>query len=149
MNKNIIFGVVGIIAIGIVVFLNFTQLEPEPSIDEIDDGWIYPEEPKFDFEALEILKEYKGQDGTGDNVIDIIANMVDEDYPDATVLLNNQTFVEWYSFDDETQGEDIIKVGRIFKTFKEDSEYFWYVDKFSKNITAGNDASQEILEKLE
>lgn len=149
MNKNLIFGIIGIAAIGIVAFLNFTQSNPvETSIVEVDDVWTYPEENKFDYDAIEILKEYKGQDGTGEHVIDILDTMFDEDYPDVSVLLNNRTYVEWYSFDDGTQGEDVIKVGRILKTFMEDSEHFWYVDKISKNVTGGNEASQEILEKL-
>jgi len=149
MHKNIIFGIIGIIAIGIVAFLSFTQSQVEKSmIDEVGDGWIYPEENTFDYDAVEVLKEYKGQDKTGEHVIDILDSMFDQDYPDLTVLLNNQTYVEWYSYDDGTQGENIIKVGRILKTISENSEHFWYVDKSLKNITAGNEASQEILEKL-
>lgn len=149
MNKNAIFGIIGIIAIGIVAFVNFSQSESkEVALEEIESEWIYPEENKFDYEAVEILQEYKGMDGEGEHVIDILDSMFDENYPDLTALLNNQTYVEWYSYNDETQGEDVTKVGRILKTFKEDSEYFWYVDKISKNVTAGNEESLKILEKL-
>ena len=106
------------------------------------------EQPKFDVESANMLKSYKGQDGEGQSIIDILSSRILESYPEPDLITQSPAYVEWYSYKDESQGGDIFKVGLILQTFKEDSEYSWYVNKKTGEITAGNAAGQELLDQV-
>jgi len=126
----------GAITITIIVVLTVTWNMPED------------EQIKFDVESADMLKSYKGVDEEGESVIDILSSRILESYPQPELIAQSPAYVEWYAYEDESKGEEIFKVGLILQTFKEDSEYVWYVNKKTKEITAGNEAGQELLDQV-
>lgn len=126
----------GAITIAVIVVLTVTWNVPED------------EQIKFDVESADMLKSYKGVDGEGESVIDILSSRILESYPQPELIAQSPAYVEWYAYADESKGEEIFKVGLILQTFKEDSEYVWYVNKKTKEITAGNEAGQELLDQV-
>jgi len=104
-------------------------------------------DPKFlfDFEAHDFVRFYKGSDGEGAQIIDILNSRMFQNYPDLNEISNNPHRVEWYNFADE-ENKELVTVGYAFQTFKEDSEYIWLVNKTNYSITAQNEAAQELLD---
>lgn len=126
----------GSVAIAIIVIVSVTLNFQEE------------EQPKFDVESANMLKSYKGEDGEGQSVIDILSSRILESYPEPELIAQSPAYVEWYAYKDDSQGEETFKVGLILQTFKEDSEYVWHVNKKTGEVTAGNDAGQELLDQV-
>jgi len=103
----------------------------------------------IDPEAIEMLREYRGTDGQGKSMRDILGEKFDEDYPDISVLNNSSGKIEWYAYEENFQGKILTRVGYVIQTFKEDNEYYWYLDKNSLTIIAGNELSQQLLDRLD
>ena len=108
-----------------------------------------PEPESIDPEAIEMLREYRGLDGQGKSMRDVLGEKFDEDYPDISVLRNSPGKIEWYAYEEQYEGQTLTKVGYVIQTFKEDNEYFWYLDKTSLTVIAGNDLGQDLLDRLD
>ena len=116
----------------------------ESDLEQIEEI-IVDEEFLFDFEAHDFVRFYKGSDGKGAQIIDILNSRMFQNYPDINEIIASPHRVEWYNFADE-ENDEIVTVGFVFQTFQENSEYIWQVNKTAQSITAQNDASQEILD---
>jgi hypothetical protein len=108
-----------------------------------------PEPKSIDPEAIEMLREYRGIDGQGKSMRDVLGEKFDEDYPDISVLNDSPGKIEWYAYEENFQGKTLTRVGYVIQTFKEDNEYYWYLDKNSLIIIAGNDLGQQLLDRLD
>lgn len=71
--------------------------------------------------------------------------MIHAAYPNENILDNPSSVFDWYAFEDLTKKDGVYKVGFIFKTYKEDVEYIWYVDTNTNTISAGSVIGKEIL----
>ena len=120
----------------IVIFFTISEIE-EPELESIDP------------EAIEMLREYRGPDGQGKSMRDVLGEKFDEDYPDISVLSNSPGNIEWYAYEETFQGKTLTKVGYVIQTFKEDNEYFWYLDKNTFQVIAGNDLGEDLLDRLD
>ena len=99
--------------------------------------------------VADLVKQYKGKDGKGDRLIDVLATLITIAYPNEQILDNPSSVVDWYAFPDLTKREGIYKVGFIFETYKENTEYVWYVDTNTNRISAGNSGAKAILDTLD
>ena len=102
-----------------------------------------------DRQVADLVKQYKGKDGKGDRLVDVLATLITIAYPNEQILDNPSSVVDWYAFPDLTKREGIYKVGFIFETYKEDTEYIWYVDTNTNRISAGNSGAKAILDTLD
>lgn len=102
-----------------------------------------------DRQVADIVKQYKGKDGKGDRLVDVLATLINVAYPNERILDNPSSVVDWYAFPDLTKREGIYKVGFIFQTYKEDTEYIWYVDTNTNRISAGDSGAKAILDSLD
>jgi len=102
-----------------------------------------------DRQVADLVKQYKGKDGKGDRLVDVLATLINVAYPNEQILDNPSSVVDWYAFPDLTKREGIYKVGFIFETYKEDTEYIWYVDTNTNRISAGNSDAKDILNILD
>ncbi len=101
-----------------------------------------------DRQVADIVKQYKGKDGKGDRLVDVLATLINVAYPNENILDSPSTLVDWYAFPDLTKKQGVYKVGFIFQTYKEDTEYIWYVDTNTNRISAGNSDAKAILDLL-
>lgn len=141
MNTKLIgIGILISLSIVVVIFgalkFNFLELPVET------------QEPVFDVKAWNIVTSYKGTDGQGQSILDIIKSINEKTYSDPNVLFEGTSFVEWRSFKEPTLGEDTYQVDFFIETVKETREYIWYVDKSTGQISSGNDAAQELLDQV-
>jgi len=106
--------------------------------------------PKISDRAVaDIVKQYKGKDGKGDRLVDVLATLINIAYPNENILDNPSSVVDWYAFEDHTKRDGIYKVSFIFETYKENTEFIWYVDIKTNNISAGTTNAKDILNTLD
>ncbi len=131
-EKAALGGAVAIVIVVIVASINFGEKE----------------QPLFDIEAVEMVKTYQGLDKEGESILDLLYAKFTSEYTDANFIYESETFVEWSGYVDDTQEKEISRVEYVFKTYKEDSEYVWLIDKKTGEVTAENESAQKILEQL-
>ena len=105
-------------------------------------------EPTFDVDAWSMVTSYRGEDGHGESILEIMNAILDEKYVNPDVLLEGESFVEWLSYKVPSQGDNVYQVDYTIRTVLENRQYTWYVDKISGKITSGNDAAQELLDQV-
>lgn len=105
-------------------------------------------EPGFDVEAWTMVTSYRGEDETGDSILDIMNAIIDKNYPDPEVLLQGTSFVEWTSKKDSSRGDRVYQVDFLIDTVIEKRSYTWYVDKTTGKISSGNLPAQELLDMV-
>ena len=106
------------------------------------------EQPLFDIEAVEMVKAYQGLDNEGESILDLLFAKFTSDYTDPNFIYQSDTTVEWYGYVDDTKEKELSRVGYVFKTYKEDSEYIWLIDKKTGEVIAENESAQKILDQL-
>jgi len=106
------------------------------------------EQQLFDLEAVEMVKTYQGLDNEGESILDLLFAKFTSDYTDATFIYQSDTTVEWYGYVDDIKEKELSRVGYVFKTYKEDSEYIWLIDKKTGEVIAENESAQKILDQL-
>ena len=154
-------GVFAAIIIGVVVYSGNHTIEKPTEINSVDNitsqnitsseefqqlTKLLESKKKFDFETHDYVRFYKGTDGKGATIVDVLNSRMYANYPDLEQITLNPHRIEWYNYIDEEKGKNFVIVGYAFETFKEKSEYIWEVDKTTKIITAKNAAAQEILD---
>jgi len=131
-------------------FIIFLIIYTSVTLDSTDNDESEEESERLsDREVADLVKQYKGKDGRGDPLVDVLATMINVVYLHEDILDNPSTVIDWYAFEDLTKKDGVYKVGFIFKTYKEDVEYIWYVDTNTNTISAGSVIGKEILNILD
>ena len=144
--RKLVIGIVFLTSLLVIIGAFIVIFEPaDESVSkqlEIEENLV---EKITDRQVADLVKQYQGKDGKGDTLVDLLATMITVAYPNEDILDNPSTVVDWYAFEDLTKKDGIYKVGFIFKTYKEDTEYIWYVDTNTYTISAGSANGKEIL----
>jgi hypothetical protein len=96
-------------------------------------------------QAIQTVRNYKGTDNSGANVVETIAALVIAAYPNEDIIHNPSTTMGWDALSSATKGTRIYEVYFDFKTYKEKEEIFFYVEMNSSKIWAGNQVASDIL----
>tara|TARA_B100001971_G_C18199148_1_gene543431 strand:- start:466 stop:1383 length:918 start_codon:yes stop_codon:yes gene_type:complete len=112
------------------------NIEESQSIDKSDEAW-------------NMVEAYNGKDGEGDSVITTLALLIDIAYSGEDILKNPSTEFGWISFHKTGEPDNIYEVHFTFKTYREDSEYIFYVNIVSGTVWPGNDGAEIILNTLD
>jgi len=102
-----------------------------------------------DRQVADIVKQYRGEDGKGETLVELLAVLINTAYPNEDILDNPSTAFDWYAFEDFTKPSGIYKVGFIFQTYKDDIEYVWYVDMNTNTIFAEDGGARSVLHTLD
>jgi len=99
--------------------------------------------------AIEFVQNYKGKDGRGDRLIDVLGVIINVAYPDEEIVNNPSSEIGWYAFEDFTKDDGVYQVGFIFKTYRDDSEIVWYLDTKTNEVFAGDKVAKSVLDTLD
>ena len=137
MNYKIIFPVVGLVVIIAIIFV----LNP---IQESDNT----SSENFEKQAIEMVKSYKGTDGTGETLLGAIRTAFDEVYPGQDVFQNPGTNIFW-SVVKDSPFSNTYKVQFHIKTSQENSLFVWIVDLDNKKVWTTHAGSIGFLNMLD
>ncbi|NNM35706.1 MAG: hypothetical protein HKO48_01135 [Nitrosopumilus sp.] len=106
----------------------------------------FPELTSEERQVLDILMNYNGPNGFGLTVMDAITNKIGEEYPDEKIFDHKKTIVDLAI--SKINGEEYnIKLN--FKSYKDELNYDWNVDKSLGKITSNNQDSKHIIDLVD
>jgi len=100
-------------------------------------------------EVTDMVKHYQGKDGKGDRLIDVLKIIINVAYPREDILKNPSTVVDWYAMEDFTKKDGVYRVVFFINTYREDTEFVWYVDTKTNKIFAGNEGAKSVLDAID
>ena len=92
MNYKFIFPVSGL---SIVIIVSSIFL-----LGPITDSDNSNESERREQQAIEIVQSYKGTDGKGENMLDVLRRAFNEVYPGQDIFLQPDTKIFWFAFED-------------------------------------------------
>lgn len=102
-------------------------------------------------EVLEFIKNYKGKDNSGQNLMEILSMLIVTAYPDEKILENPSTSGGFSVLpaSDNYSGVGNWNVEFSLKTYRESVSFKWVVDSETDSVYARNDAGKSILDGLD
>ena len=100
--------------------------------------------------AWNIVKSYKGPDGSGYNLFDTMIMQIENAYPNENILKHSDTMLEVSVLDmQEQNGIALYEVHFTFQTYNAMEEYIWNVNIETKDITSLNDGAKKMMNIVE
>lgn len=97
---------------------------------------------------LKFVQNYKGRDGSGATLVEILAAGIEVSYPDEDILNHPKTYALWNTLPNYgVDGSHLVTMS--FRTYLEEVEYEWYVDENTGKVSAGNAISKLVLDVLD
>jgi|TARA_B100000315_G_C14579719_1_gene589823 hypothetical protein len=142
-TNRLVFGVLGL-AIIIVVSVIFII----PSIT--DSATIDSETNEQNELAISLVQTFNGIDEKGGTIKELIDARINVAYFFVGENIFNlpSTKIEWSAFHKPEEPGNIFEVHFSIKTFREDTQYIFYIDLENGEITSGNVDGKEVLKSV-
>jgi hypothetical protein len=149
-----------VIAVGVIaVIAGFATAFDIDNDEDISESKVSLDYSKFPSKASLVTEEhvkyfianYKGQDNSGDTLLEAVSILIDILYPNENILENPTTTVNYYAlvdFERDLSGR-YWTVHFEIDTYRETVNWVWLVDTGTSKIYPGNPGTKGILDMLD
>ena len=96
--------------------------------------------------ALDKIKSYRGTDGDGYSLIELIIESTENQYPTEKIMKHRDTILEFTPRDiQESMGAGWYEVKFTFETYNDLKEYIWNVNIETEKIIPVNDGARKTM----
>lgn len=99
-----------------------------------------------DKQAISLVQNYKGSNGNGLSIAQIITFIIVAAYPNENILDNPSTQHGWIALRDYDQQGNVWKVEFDFKTYRENVGIVWFVNMDTHSVYSGDTTAKNILD---
>jgi len=140
MNNKIIVPIIGLSVV--ILIVSIFLLGPIPDNDNSNKS------EHREQQAIEIVQEYRGVDGKGENMLDVFRAAFDEVYPGEDIVGHPGTKIFWSAFED-IPFSNTYQVHLEIKTPQENSLFIWKVNLDDKKVWSNQAGAQGMLNRLD
>ena len=140
MNNKIIVPIIGLSVV--ILIVSIFLLGPIPDNDNSNKS------EHREQQAIEIVQEYRGVDGKGENMLDAFRAAFDEVYPGEDIVGHPGTKIFWSAFED-IPFSNTYQVHLEIKTSQENSLFIWKVNLDDKKVWSNQAGAQGMLNRLD
>jgi len=148
MNKSII-GLAFLPVIAIILIISTGQNPEEPIPVATMEESALSLEDELEQKALDFVNNYRGQDGLGKTLDEIITTEVTITYPDENIISNLSKLGGSFAVKDFTEEGNFYEVHLFFETDREIIDYAFYTDLDTGKIVSGNERAKNLLYVLD